>query len=392
MGHPFKGLDIHVYPSSFEFESRILKITRTLVARSIAEQVLVIATAKQGLPEQEAIDAKRRVLRVGTRLHGGRSLFKILRFIEWSTRVLFALRRERVAMVNCHSLSVLPLCVMLKWWRNTVLVYEPHELETETTTMRGALKRVAKWVERILIRHADRVIVVSNSIAAYYRRDYAWPDVAVILNVPELEAVAAGGSNSLLRSRFGIPDNHLIFTYQGVLSEDRGLLWLLDAFRRVPSSRHLVFMGFGPLEEKVRLAAQATTNIHLHPAVPPSEIVRYTQGADVGFALLSDDCINHRCALPNKLFHYLHAGVPVIASDLEEMGSVVDRYGCGWRVQNNVAALAACVSAVDAAGLETRRAGALRARGELHWGHEEEKLVSIYSGLFGREQATEINK
>ena len=140
-------------------------------------------------------------------------------------------------------------------------------------------------------------------------------------------------------------------------------------------------MGFGPLEEAIRSAALAASNIHFHPAVPPHEIEHHTKGADVGFALLSDDCLNHRCALPNKLFHYLHAGLPVIASDLEEMGALVDRYACGWRVGNDVNAIAACVSGVDPASIALRRKGALRAREELHWGHEADKLETIYRDL-----------
>lgn len=382
MQHRRKGLNVHVYPSPFEYESRILKVTNTLVARAIIERVLVIATAKEGLPEREIIDCRRQVLRVETRLKGERFWSKVLRFVEWSTRVFFALRDETVGMVNCHSLSVLPLCVVLSWWHKSLLIYEPHELETETATSQGIRKHIAKWVERSLIGQADRVIVVSDSIAGHYRRDYRLSQVPVILNVPEAVAGDAAAPNGLLRGRFDIPDNHLVFMYQGVFDEARGVLWLLDAFRQVPPDRHLVYMGFGPLEEKIRSAALVTPNIHLHPAVPPREVMRYTQGADIGFALLSDDCLNHRCALPNKLFHYLHAGLPVIVSDLDEMGALVDHYGCGWRANNDAAALAICVSAVDPVALESRRAGALRAKDDLHWGHEQDKLESIYSNLF----------
>lgn len=379
---PLARLGVHVYPSPFEHETRILKITKALVEQSIVQRVLIIAMAKPGLPEQEAIDGAREVWRVHTVLSGGALWSKALRFFEWSARVFSRLRGQQVDVINCHSLSGLPLCVALKWWHRCVLVYQPHELETETATARGGRKAVAKWLERKLIPYADRVIVVSNSIADHYRRSYGLSDVPVIFNVPEIEQAGEGTRNRLLRDRFDIPDGHLVFMYQGVLDAVRGVRLLLDAFRRISGPHHIVFLGFGELEDEIRVAAAASPNIHFHAAVSPESVLRYTRGADVGFALLSDDCLNHSFALPNKFFHYLHAGMPVIVSDLPEMGILVDSYGCGWRVTNDVASLAALISGLDSVGLESRIAGALRVRHDFHWGREEVKLAAAYRPLF----------
>ena len=375
------GLNVHVYPSPFEYESRILKVTKSLVDRAIVQRVIIVATAKEGLPASVQIDRERRVLRVATALRGDRLVAKVARFVEWSARVFLALRREPVAMVNCHSLSVFPLCVWLAWWHRCHLVYEPHELETETVTMTGVRRPVAKWLERMLIGRADIVIAVSDSIAGHYRRDYGLSEVHVILNVPEAQAAELGVASRQLRDAFRIPGDHLVFLYQGSLEEARGVAWLLEAFRLVPRDRHLVFMGFGPLEGTIRDAAAAEPNLHLQPAVPPGEIMPFTRSADVGIAPLTDDCLNHRCALPNKLFEYIHAGLPVIVSDLEEMRNLVERYDCGWTVANDARALADLVSAMDRAAVDARRAGASRARNDLRWDREADKLEAIYQQL-----------
>lgn len=379
--------NVHVYPSTFEYETRILKVTHTLTARDLVDRVLVVAKSGRGLPREAQIDARRSVVRVEALLPDRNFWFKVLRFVEWSFRAFWRLRHESVGMVNCHSLSVLPLCVAVKLWHRAILVYEPHELETETATFVGPRQKVAKWVERGLIKHASRVIVVSKSIADHYRRDYELPDdPVVVMNVPELASGASGRANRTLRDRFGIPDDDLVFMYQGALEEERGVAQLMQAFQRVSPRKHVVFMGFGSAEPAIREAALVHSNVHLHPPVPPGDVMRYTSGADIGIALLAADCENHRCALPNKLFHYLHAGLPVIVSDLPEMGRLVSGYSCGWRVDNSPEAIARCVEALNSDAIAEARDGALRAAGELHWGKEADILEAIYRNLLRDKQ------
>jgi glycosyltransferase involved in cell wall biosynthesis len=378
------GLNVHVYPNAFEYESRILKVTKVLINRGFVERVLVIAMAKIGLPPKQSIDGSREVLRVKTRINGDGLWHKILCFVEWSIRVVVQLRHKAVGMVNCHSLSVLPLCVVLKWWHKCILVYEPHELETETATSIGIRKQIAKVIESRLIGQADLIIVVSKSIAKQYQSDYRLSDVSVILNVPDAQKEKTTKPNNIIRNRFMIPDNHMVFIYEGMFEESRGLGWLLNAFRQVSPDRHLVLMGFGPMEEEVRIAASSVNNIHIHPPVAPSDIIKYTQGADIGFALLTDDCLNHQCALPNKLFAYLHSGLPVIVSDLAEMSALVDRYQCGWRVSNESLSIATCVLSIDEQAIKVRRDGTQSAIRDLNWGCESEKLASIYHDFLER--------
>lgn len=372
-------LNVHIYPSTFEYETRILKVTRVLVEEKLVDNVLIIARAGHGLPKEANIDARRKVCRIDSCLEGDGFLRKILRFVEWSLRVFARLRHEPVKMINCHSLSVLPLCVAIKLWHRAILVYEPHELETETATFSGFPKKLAKIVERLFIGQAARVIVVSKSISQYYRQDYDLRDVPVIMNVPEITDGDEPVRNSLLRDYFDIPEGHLVFMYQGALEEERGIVQLLEAFRKVPPDRHIVFMGFGELEKQIQEAVVG--NIHLHPAVAPDMVLQYTNGVDIGFALLDANCLNHQCALPNKLFHYIHAGLPVIVSNLVEMGALVEHYHCGWRVDNSTEALSSRVKTITLEDMECARKGALMARKELHWKNEADKLVTIYREL-----------
>ena len=377
------GLNVHVNPTPLDYATRILKVTQALTEGKIVSRIIVIGTQKSGLPERERIDASREVIRIGPAFHGSGRRSKALWFLEWSWRVFARLRGERIAMVNCHTLSTLPISVALKWWHRAILVYEPHELETETVTSRGVRRLFAKLLERALVGQAAGVITVSESIARAYERDYKLRNVPFVVNAPVL-ARTLDVPNPVFREIFGIPAEHAIFIYQGDLSEPRGIPLLLDAFLSVPADRHLVLMGVGPLEERVRQVAKAVSNIHYHPAVPPARVLEFTRGADVGFALLTDDCLNHRYALPNKLFQYLHAGLPVVASELPEMASVVDLFGCGWKVNYDVDSIASVVASIDHVAIASRREGVTRARGEMNWDREAAKLVDFYNRLLTR--------
>jgi glycosyltransferase involved in cell wall biosynthesis len=375
-------LSVHIYPSTFEFETRILKVTKTLLERTAIDRVIIIANYAPHLARRERIDDKREVWRIGTKPVRESLWIKALWFLAWSLQVVWALKREPVAVVNCHSLSVLPLCVAVKTWHRALLVYEPHEHETETATFtRRKSQPLAKMLERALIGRAAKVIVVSSSIARSYRTDYRLDDVPVIMNVPPLGNGQPPQRNHRLRDLFHIPDEALLFMFQGSLAKERGVGELLEAFRQLPQERRVVIMGYGPMADEVKAAANCYENIHFVAAVPPEEVLDYTLGADVGIALIDDGCLNHQFALPNRLFQYLHAGLPVIVSDLPEMAAVVDRWQCGWRVVNTAQAIMERVATLTASDVAGAAEGARRSRETLNWETEADKLAVIYRDL-----------
>ena len=99
--------------------------------------------------------------------------------------------------------------------------------------------------------------------------------------------------------------------------------------------------------------------------MPLDELLGHTADADVGVSLLQDTCENHRLALPNKVFEYVAAGVPVVVSDLPEISAFVRRLGVGWTV-----AAGDPVSVAGVLGWRWRR-GATR----YAWGRSELRLL-----------------
>ncbi|NPU86193.1 MAG: glycosyltransferase [Syntrophaceae bacterium] len=380
-------MNVHIYPTPFRNESRILKITRSLKEAAAFDRIRIMATWEEGLAEEEDLDETRRVVRIRRRIGEGRNgtFWKAARVGEWSWRVMHSLREENIDCVNAHSLSVLPLCVLLKRSKGSKLIYDTHELETETAGSTGIRRVLARWVERVLIREADAVIAVNDSIASWYRRAYGLKRVWVVKNVP-YRPDSAPMKTAMLRDACGVGGEAILFLYQGAMVKDRGIRRLLDVFSRLDEGRHLVCMGFGEDVDLVRSFARKHPNIHYHPAVPPSEVFRHTCGADVGVHLIENTCLNHYYCLPNKIWEYLNAALPVVVSDLPEMARVVDGCGCGWKCGPSDDEALKLIGGITVQDVQEKRERALEAGYGFGWHVEERELLDAYRtlGFIGR--------
>lgn len=375
-------MNIHLYPSVLKNETRILKIAHSLSLHGVFSEIGVVGRDGPGLPAQEYLGDGIHLYRLaptfGRTLNG--RLGKVVRTLGWYLAVLKWMRKRRVDCLNCHSLPVLPLSVLLKLWKRCVLVYDIHELETETNGTRGLRKITAKLVERNLIGLADAVCVVNNSIGAWYEKTYGLARAWVVHNCPR-RMRAAPKRTGLLRRSIGLQPDSLLFIYQGMLSPGRGIEMLLQAFAGIGGDRHLVCMGYGLLEDQVRQAAQCHPNIHFMPAVPPDQVKNYTVDADVGLSLIENTCLSYYLCAPNKLYEYAACGVAPVVSNFPEMSRLVDSYDCGWKIEPGVDALRRLVESIDAETLADKRVNAMRASAHYCWEHEEPELLRMYETL-----------
>ena len=132
------------------------------------------------------------------------------------------------------------------------------------------------------------------------------------------------------------------------------------------------------LKEKV-------SNLSLHDKVKfigkktPEELKELTPNATIGMSLEEDLGLNYRYALPNKIFDYLHANVPVIVSDLPEMRGLIKRYSIGEILtERTPKTLAKTIISMTNNSYEKELKTAKK---ELNWSKEKEKLISIFSKL-----------
>lgn len=375
------GINVHLFPGlSRHYSTRMLRVTGGLAKWGIFDHIYLVAMASSDVTVIETIDAKRSICHLGVPFKNSRSLLpRLLRFLAWYVAVIRRFRRERLTCINSHSLATLPLGVILKALTRARLVYDTHELETETLNMRGVRRLLGKATEAVFIRFADSVAVVGPMIADWYRGRYLGVDPVVVRNLPEEEPTIE--RQDLFRTQCNIPSDAIIFFYQGELAEARGINVALEAFAHSRPDRHIVFLGFGPMDSVVKDYAARHCNIHFLPAVPQHELRRYTQSGDVGLCLIEPKCLSYKFCMPNKLFEYLGAGIPAIVSNLPELGHIVGSSGAGWVIDHDPRQLRDVVSSIERAEIADRGKKALEWTRCNTWSAETENLQRMYLRL-----------
>lgn len=381
-------LNLHIYPSNMENESRIFRITGALVEAGLVDEVILVGKKDSGMDEYSRIDEHRRIWRVPLSrlswLHW--KIRKVVKYLQWLWKIYHQYGKERVGMINCHSLYDLPVGVALKRATGCWLVYDTHELETERNGLKGVLKRIMKVMERRYIKKVDQTFVVGESIARWYRETYGIESVSVVKNIPPTRAVFQGGTVKL-REKYHVPAGRLLYIYQGGFFKGRGISLLLKVFSREDIQDHIVFMGFGEYLEEIEAYCQEYSNIHYHPAVSPDRVVEYTSSVDIGFSLIEDTCLSYYYSLPNKVFEYLVSGIPGIVSDFPDMRQFVDQYGCGWAVpvnEESVYSLVKKISGHPGPLIAEKRQNifSLLNNQTFGWETEKQNLVKVYNEKF----------
>ena len=373
--------NVHIYPSPFRHESRILKETKSILDAGLADRVIILAKHQEGLAEEERLDDGRSVVRLPLFFarYPKNLLTETLMYFELLFRSVRVLRGMSVTHVNPHSLSVLPTGVVLKLIKRARLIYDAHELETERAGLTGARQLVSRVMERVLMPFVSKIVVVSPSIGDWYRDRYPSKPVFVIRNVPDT-ALQAKPDRAVLRNAIGVDDATIVLIYQGVLARGRGIEGMLKALSQTANPAvNGVFMGDGPLEPLVREYALREKSIHQLPPVRPSEVLAYTCGADIGMSMVDNSCLNHEYCLPNKFFEYVLSGLPVLVSTSVDQAAVIAEHGNGWFVAEGGDALQTFLDQLTAEDVRVKTERAELARTKFAWKTDAQQYPEIFS-------------
>jgi len=377
--------------NSFVNDSRVLKESLSLAKDGY--KVTVVAHGERDLAKFEKREsfAIKRFVSLDRKVIKS-NLKKLQIYLIWCKEVVNYCKDFDI--LHCNDLNTLPIAVVIKRFfnRNVKIVYDAHEYETETYALNGTKKKIAKWVERTLIGYADRVITVSESIAKAYAELYGIEKPALVLNTPPLKRVS---KRDIFREKFGIDKEQKIYLYQGALTPNRGIELLLETFAQIEGEGRrkkgegcgallpcIVFMGYGALEESIKSYCQKYKNIFLHEAVAPEVILEYTSSADFGISMIEDSCLSYRYCLPNKMFEYMMANLPVIVSNLPEMKAIVQKYEVGVVAkEQSVEALKIAIEESLKFDINELAQNLESVRKIYNWQEQERVLLQVYEGL-----------
>ncbi|MGB3290150.1 MAG: glycosyltransferase [Burkholderiaceae bacterium] len=366
---------LHLTHTDIESDSRILKEMGSLAAAEYAVSgigVVLEEGSQKSAPGFKAdIDAIRLSSRKLTFIP--RTLRHVLSLCELVAKMLPRAIRQQPDLIHCHDTLVLPLGVIVKFFTGAKLVYDAHELESDRNGLTGLQGWLTIQTERLLWRFVNALIVVSPSIQTWYQEKIGAKRSAVILNSP-LFSQTVNQDSDYLRSKFAIPAEATVFIYVGILGAGRGIDLIMRAFSQPGISSHVVFLGYGDLSADLKRFAVEHSNIHVHDAVPHAEVVPIVQSADYGLCLVQNVSLSDYYCLPNKLFEYCFAGVPVLASDFPDIRKILLEYGIGECCNLEASDIERAVRALES----SKKSFCFADLAPLSWQAQEAKLVELY--------------
>ena len=238
------------------------------------------------------------------------------RLAAWQRAALVEARGHRADVVHAHDFSALPVGATLAQEWGVPLVYDSHELWSG----RPRVGRPTPWrarrhtrLEATLGARAQIVLTVGEGVAAALRERYGWRDVRVVRNTfPRTQA---------RDQRLGAPTGAV---YAGRIAPYREL----EVIARASRSTDLPITLIGPADAQF-LARFNPERTRIEDSRPPDEVDAVLAAAGLALVTHSDRWENHRLALPNKLFHAVRAGVPVVATDVGELARTVREHDLG---------------------------------------------------------------
>ncbi len=279
-------------------------------------------------------------------------------YATYNVRLFLLLLFRRAALLVSNDLDTLTANFLAARIKGTPLLYDSHELYTEVPELVGrpGVQRVWRTIERWIFPRLKHVITVNESIAAVYRQHYGVA-VQVVRNIPVPRPLGPPPG----RAALGLPADRFILVLQGAgINVDRGGEEAVLAMGHLPQAL-LLIIGSGdawPVLERLVQEHGLHDRVRLMGRMPYERLMDFTRAADLGLSLDKDSNLNYRYSLPNKLFDYLHAGIPVLATDLPEVAAVVRGHNCG--VLLPAPAPEAIAAAVEALRTDPARLAALR--------------------------------
>ena len=290
------------------------------------------------------------------------------RLAAWQREALIEARGHHADVVHAHDFSALPVGAELAEAWDVPLIYDSHELWSG----RPRVGRPTPWRTR---RHAglearlgDRaqiVLTVGEGVAAALRDRYGWRDVRVVRNTfPQ----AAPRDQHLGRPSGAV--------YAGRIAPYREL----EVIARASRSTDIPITLMGPTDAQF-LARFNPGRARIAASRPTDEVDDVLAAAGLALVTHSDRWENHRLAMPNKLFHAVRAGVPVVATDVGELARIVREYDLGelYRpgdADDMVAAIERTVGRYDELQARVRAAA-----GPLSWETDSRVLLDAYLTL-----------
>lgn len=246
-------------------------------------------------------------------------------YAEFNIRLFFYLIFRSHKYILSNDLDTLPACFFASSIKSTDLVYDSHELFSEGPELQGRKFVQGFWrrLENYFLPKIKKSYTVSQSIVEFYDDKYQ-NKMGLIRNIPLKKDV-------LEVDEVRFPTKNRTILYQGVLNPGRGLKPMIKALEFI-DNLDLIIIGYGKVEDELKTFVsenKMNNRVYFLGRVSRDKLFNYTKQATLGMVLEEPLGLSFKYSLPNKLFDYIHAGIPIIAGNLPEISRIINTYKVG---------------------------------------------------------------
>lgn len=292
-----------------------------------------------------------------------------------------ALVRSKPDVIHAHDVNTLIVAWIASKLARVPLVYDAHEVSTS----REGYQKIRKYVgftEKILMPKAIATITTTDMRAKFFARAYGVNRPTVLQNRPSYYDLKP---SNRIREELSLANDWPIIVYQGGIQAGRGLERIIKVATKLDRV-YFVLIGSGRLVESLQSMSEdlgVTDKVKFIPVVPLAQLPEYTASADIGIQPIVNTCFNHYSTDSNKLFEYVLAGLPVIATDFPEIRKIVVKYQVGELADESLDSLATTINnLLTNQELQAKyKMNALNYRKELSWESQEKALIELYKKI-----------
>ena len=291
-------------------DARALNLARGLL--KLGKKVLVVSVGEE---VEQNIGNEFLQKTISLKKRGG----ILLNWIIFTINVIKILNEYQFSFLVASDLYALPACSITK--KKSKLIYDSREIYSSLGSLKNQKVKqfIINRIERFFIQKVNR-IVVSGELDNEYLSKNIFPDFQyfVIKNLPPYKDLV---HSNIIREKFNLPDYSIVFIYQGLVSEGRGIYKVIEAIEPYKNI-YFFIIGLNTIEEKIKNIIKQycmESRVIIHPPVDYDKLFEFTSAADVGVCLFEPITDSYHLALPNKFFEYLMAGIPQIATNLPQI-------------------------------------------------------------------------
>ncbi len=302
-------------------------------------------------------------------------------YVFFNLRLFFVLLFRKADVLVANDLDTLLPNYLVSKLKGIKLVYDSHEIFCEVPELQANPSKKKLWerLEKWIVPKLNYSITVNQSIANYFKEKYKVPFIYV-RNIPNY----IKPDHLKTRSGLELPTDKKIIILQGAgINMQRGAEELVESMQYLSENYLLLIIGsgdvIGQLKENVQhLSLQ--NKVKFIGKISAAELRHYTMNADLGVTIDKDTNLNYHFSLPNKVFDYMHAGIPVLATRLPEIEHLVNEFHIGTFIENHDPKHIA--SQVDrflnSKNYELCKSNTHKAAQQNNWETEKQKLVTLF--------------